>query len=45
MTNNSFDLFALREEHEALREAIRALAEKDIEPFAADVDENSRFPE
>ena len=45
MTNNSFDLFTLREEHEALREAIRALAEKDIEPFAADVDENSRFPE
>ncbi|CAA0120061.1 putative acyl-CoA dehydrogenase fadE25 [Mycolicibacterium vanbaalenii] len=42
--NNPFDLFALPDEHEALREAIRALAEKEIEPFASEVDEDSRFP-
>ncbi|GAB38630.1 acyl-CoA dehydrogenase [Gordonia sputi] len=43
--NPDFDLFQLPEEHVALREAIRALALKEIEPYAADVDERSRFPE
>lgn len=43
--NPDFDLFQLPEEHLALREAIRALALKEIEPHAADVDERSRFPE
>ncbi|OCH83103.1 acyl-CoA dehydrogenase [Gordonia sp. UCD-TK1] len=43
--NPDFDVFQLPEEHVALREAIRALSEKEIEPHAADVDENSRFPE
>jgi alkylation response protein AidB-like acyl-CoA dehydrogenase len=37
-------LYQLSEEHEALREAVRALAEKEIAPHAADVDENSRYP-
>ncbi|OBB59033.1 acyl-CoA dehydrogenase [Mycobacterium sp. 852013-51886_SCH5428379] len=41
----SFDVFKLPEEHEELRGAIRALAEKEIAPHAADVDEQSRFPE
>ena len=41
----SFDLFQLPEEHQELRAAIRALAEKEIAPHAADVDENSRFPQ
>jgi alkylation response protein AidB-like acyl-CoA dehydrogenase len=40
-----FDLFQLREEHDELRSAIRSLAEKEIAPHAADVDENSRFPQ
>ena len=39
-----FDLFQLPEEHQELRAAIRALAEKEIAPHAGDVDENSRFP-
>lgn len=39
-----FDLFQLPEEHQELRAAIRALAEKEIAPYAADVDENARFP-
>ncbi|ODR11201.1 acyl-CoA dehydrogenase [Mycolicibacillus koreensis] len=43
--NPSFDVFALPEEHEELRSAIRALAEKEIAPYAAEVDEKSRFPE
>jgi len=41
----SFDLFQLPEEHQELRTAIRALSEKEIAPYAADVDENARFPE
>jgi alkylation response protein AidB-like acyl-CoA dehydrogenase len=43
--NPSFDVFQLPEEHDELRTAIRALAEKEIAPYAADVDEESRFPE
>ena len=43
--NPSFDLFQLPEEHQEFRAAIRALAEKEIAPHAADVDEKSRFPE
>jgi alkylation response protein AidB-like acyl-CoA dehydrogenase len=37
-------LYQLAEEHEELRAAVRALAEKEIAPHAADVDENARFP-
>ncbi|NEE29090.1 acyl-CoA dehydrogenase, partial [Streptomyces sp. SID7982] len=33
------------EEHDMLRETIRALAESKIAPFAAAVDEESRFPQ
>jgi alkylation response protein AidB-like acyl-CoA dehydrogenase len=40
-----FDVFQLPEEHRDLRAAIRALAEREIAPHAADVDENSRFPQ
>jgi alkylation response protein AidB-like acyl-CoA dehydrogenase len=43
--NPSFDLFQLPEEHQEFRAAIRALAEKEIAPHAADVDEKPRFPE
>jgi len=43
--NPSFDLFQLPEEHQELRAAIRALAEKEIAPYAADVDEHARFPQ
>jgi alkylation response protein AidB-like acyl-CoA dehydrogenase len=39
------DLFSLSEEHRAIREAARAVAEAKIAPFAADVDENARFPQ
>ncbi|MGZ4530937.1 MAG: acyl-CoA dehydrogenase family protein [Mycobacteriaceae bacterium] len=43
--NPDFDLYALAEEHDGLREAVRALAEKEIAPHAADVDENERYPD
>ncbi|MBF6298702.1 MULTISPECIES: acyl-CoA dehydrogenase [Nocardia] len=43
--NPDFDLFKLEDFHDELREAIRALAEKEIAPHAKDVDGNSRFPE
>ena len=38
------DTYQLSAEHEALRETARALAEKQIAPHAADVDERERFP-
>jgi alkylation response protein AidB-like acyl-CoA dehydrogenase len=38
-------LFALPEEYQALRESVRALADKKIQPFAHDVDANARFPQ
>jgi alkylation response protein AidB-like acyl-CoA dehydrogenase len=37
-------LYQLADEHEELRAAVRSLAEKEILPYAADVDENERFP-
>jgi alkylation response protein AidB-like acyl-CoA dehydrogenase len=39
-----YGLYRLGEEHEALRETVRALAEKEIAPYAAEVDEQARFP-
>ncbi|MDH6110813.1 alkylation response protein AidB-like acyl-CoA dehydrogenase [Kitasatospora sp. MAP12-15] len=44
-SSSDFDLFRLSEEHDMLREAVRSLAEAKIAPFAADVDEHSRFPQ
>jgi alkylation response protein AidB-like acyl-CoA dehydrogenase len=40
-----FDLFRTSEEHEMLRDAVRSLAEAKIAPYAAEVDEQARFPE
>jgi len=37
-------LYQLAEEHEELRAAVRALAEKEIAPYAAEVDEQERYP-
>jgi acyl-CoA dehydrogenase len=41
----SFDLFKTSEDHEALREAVRAVAEDKIAPYAAAVDEEARYPQ
>ncbi|WP_414672638.1 acyl-CoA dehydrogenase family protein [Lapillicoccus sp.] len=45
MSASSFDLYRLSEEHEAVREAVRAIAEDKIAPYAAEVDEQSRYPQ
>jgi alkylation response protein AidB-like acyl-CoA dehydrogenase len=39
------DLFTLPSEYQALRESVRALAEKEIAPHAHAVDEDHRFPQ
>lgn len=44
MSNNAGP-YALTEEHEAVREAVRDIAEREIAPYAAEVDAESRFPE
>ena len=41
---SDFDLFRINEDHEALREAVREIADEQIAPHAAAVDEESRFP-
>jgi alkylation response protein AidB-like acyl-CoA dehydrogenase len=40
-----FTSYALPEEHEALRESVRQLAEDKIAPYAAEVDQQARFPQ
>lgn len=42
--NSEFDSYRLSDEHMALREAVRDLAEKEIAPHAAEVDEQGRYP-
>jgi alkylation response protein AidB-like acyl-CoA dehydrogenase len=43
--SSDFDLFRPSEEHDMLRDAVRALADDKIAPHAAEVDEHSRFPQ
>jgi alkylation response protein AidB-like acyl-CoA dehydrogenase len=43
--NPSFDAMKLSDEHVELRAVLRDLCEKEIAPHAADVDEQSRYPE
>ncbi|PID96725.1 MAG: acyl-CoA dehydrogenase [Actinomycetales bacterium] len=43
--NPDFDLFRLSDSHRQLQAAVRELAEAQIEPYAADVDENVRYPQ
>ncbi|HZG90769.1 MAG TPA: acyl-CoA dehydrogenase family protein [Pseudonocardia sp.] len=40
----AFEAYRLSDEHAALREAVRDLAEKEVAPHAADVDEQGRYP-
>ena len=41
----SYPLYALSEEHQAIREAVRALCDAKVAPYAAAVDEEARFPQ
>ncbi len=45
VTTPDFDLFKINDDHEALREAVRAVAEDKIAPFAAAVDHDMRYPQ
>jgi alkylation response protein AidB-like acyl-CoA dehydrogenase len=42
--DRTFGIYQLADEHDALREAVRDLAENEIAPHAADVDEHGRYP-
>ncbi len=44
MTSDGYPMYALSEEHQAIREAVRAVAEAKIAPYAAEVDEEPRYP-
>ena len=44
-TRTDFDLFRISEDHEALRDAVRAVAENKIAPNAAEADEKAEFPQ
>ena len=39
------DIYSLSEEHQAIREAVRALCEAKVAPYAAAVDEEARYPQ
>jgi alkylation response protein AidB-like acyl-CoA dehydrogenase len=43
--NRDFDTYRLSEDHEAVREAVRAVAQDKIAPHAAEVDELARYPQ
>ncbi|NLW99799.1 MAG: acyl-CoA dehydrogenase, partial [Actinomycetales bacterium] len=43
--NTDFQAYRLLEDHEAIREAVREVAEAKIAPFAAEVDEQARYPQ
>ncbi|WP_110208701.1 acyl-CoA dehydrogenase family protein [Nocardioides daejeonensis] len=45
MSNPDFDLYRVSEDHDALREAVRNVAEARIAPYAAEVDDQARYPQ
>ncbi len=46
MTGNlAFDTYKLSEDHDAIRAAVREIATERIAPYAADVDEQARYPQ
>jgi alkylation response protein AidB-like acyl-CoA dehydrogenase len=45
MSRSDFDLFRTSDDHEALREGVRAVAENKIAPYAAAVDAAATFPQ
>jgi alkylation response protein AidB-like acyl-CoA dehydrogenase len=42
---SDFPLYALSEEHQAIREAVRAVCDAKVAPYAAAVDEEARYPQ
>jgi alkylation response protein AidB-like acyl-CoA dehydrogenase len=43
--NRDFPLYALSDEHQAVREAVRAICDAKVAPYAAEVDEEARYPQ
>lgn len=42
---SDYPMYALSEEHQAIREAVRAICDAKVAPFAAAVDEEARYPQ
>jgi len=42
---SDYPLYALSEEHQAIREAVRAVCDAKVAPYAAEVDEEARYPQ
>jgi alkylation response protein AidB-like acyl-CoA dehydrogenase len=42
---NEYPMYALSEEHQAIREAVRAVCDAKVAPHAAEVDESGEFPQ
>jgi alkylation response protein AidB-like acyl-CoA dehydrogenase len=42
---SEFPMYALSEEHQAIREAVRAVCDAKVAPYAAEVDETATFPQ
>ena len=42
---SEFPLYALSEEHQAIREAVRAVCDAKVAPYAAEADESGAFPQ
>lgn len=42
---SDYPMYALSEEHQAIREAVRAVCDAKVAPFAAAVDEEARYPQ
>jgi alkylation response protein AidB-like acyl-CoA dehydrogenase len=45
MSTEAYPMFALSQEHQAIREAVRAVCDDKVAPHAAEVDESSEFPQ
>ena len=41
---SDYPMYALSEEHQAIREAVRAVCDAKVAPYAAEVDENGALP-
>src|SRR3954468_19079155 len=42
---SEYPMYGLSEEHQAIREAVRAVCDAKVAPYAADVDESAQFPQ
>jgi len=43
--SSDFPMYALSEEHQAIREAVRAVCDAKVAPYATEVDEEARYPQ